>query len=96
MDEDKPTFEGSILKHFPGRANTSARILIREVQWLGKVYDRPGRDILKLFARSSLVTKEVRAKLLSIEKDWEDEVQREWGDPEIDEEEELSSDPSCA
>ena len=95
MDQDKPTFQGSILKHFPGRPNRVARSLIREVQWLGNVYDRPGRDIL-MFARSTLVTEEVRAKLLAIEKDWDDEVQREWGDPEIDEEEWLSSDPSRA
>lgn len=80
MDQDEPTFEGSILKHFPGRSNTSARTLIREVKWVGKLYDRSGRDILKLFARSTLVTKEVRAKLLAIEKDWGAEVQREWGD----------------
>jgi hypothetical protein len=84
MDQDKPTFEGSILKHFPGGANRIARILIREVRWVGRFYDRPGRDILKMFARSTLVSEEVRAKLLAIEKDWDDEVQREWGDPDPD------------
>lgn len=82
MDQDNPTFEGSILKHFPGRANSSARVLLREARWLGKMYDRPGRDLLRLFARSTLVSPEVRAKLMAIEKDWKEEVQREWGDEE--------------